>query len=156
MITLTVNGEDLEVPSSASDVNWAANQVAWEQAVTTYLNEAGADAAAAAAEPTWVTIGDPDLQNGWAATNYTPKRTKDVSGWVTLRISVDSGLSGTVFYTLPVGWRPPVPQSFLCVSGVFTAKAVVNTDGTIQLVAGNGADVTADGVELNLRFSTVA
>ncbi len=43
MITLTIDGADYEVPSSASDTNWSANQVAWEQAINTYADATGTD-----------------------------------------------------------------------------------------------------------------
>lgn len=38
MISITVNGVAYQVPSNASDTNWAAKQVAFEQALATLAN----------------------------------------------------------------------------------------------------------------------
>lgn len=45
MIVITVNGDEFNVPSNAADTNWAANQIAFEQALATAINEAIADIA---------------------------------------------------------------------------------------------------------------
>jgi hypothetical protein len=38
MISITVDGVAMDVPSSAADVNWAADQVAFEQALVDYVD----------------------------------------------------------------------------------------------------------------------
>lgn len=42
MVTIEVLGEDYEVPSSAADTNWAAKQIAFEQALAAGVNAGGA------------------------------------------------------------------------------------------------------------------
>lgn len=52
MITVDVDGTEYEIPSSAADTNWAAKQVAFEQAMLEYLDNTAttADGAAATVE----------------------------------------------------------------------------------------------------------
>ncbi len=44
MLTITVDGTDYDVPSSAADTNWAADQIAFEQALAAGVNTAIAGA----------------------------------------------------------------------------------------------------------------
>ena len=60
----------------------------------------------------WYEVGstndfDVTFQNSWANTGTSPASFfKDKMGLVYLRGNIDSGISGSVAFTLPVGYRP--------------------------------------------------
>jgi hypothetical protein len=97
MIDIDVWGVDYQVPSSAADTNWAAKQVAFEQAVATALNEL-------IETPVWTPL---TLVNGWVANGaVAPAYYVDRFGFVHFRGAMSGGASGTVCATLPVAARP--------------------------------------------------
>lgn len=122
MITISVDGEDFEVPSSAADVNWAAKQVAFEQAVVAYVDDVNTLAEAAAptatVAPTAVvgTAGSGEGISG-AATNYGRHVVHKISLSYTA-LGVDDTTKDVTLWTLPAKTRvlrviADVTQEFL-------------------------------------------
>jgi len=101
------------------------------------------------------TTGEPKFQNGWVNFgsgyhNIAFRKTPD--GKVLLRGLAKTGASGTVIFTLPVGYRPPA--TVLCAvwsSGTALASGVVNTDGT---VVASGAAVSTSVSLDTIEFDT--
>lgn len=124
MINITINGTPYPVPSSAADTNWAAPQVAFEQAlaaaVTTNSTNISENTSAIAALQggtgplTWSSAGL-TYQTGWSG---TLQYAKDAAGRVWWRGTASySGGNPTivaVFLALPAGSLPPVDAYFLC------------------------------------------
>lgn len=145
-ISLTVNGTSYPVPSSAADTNWAADQIAWEQAVTSAL-----------AGPTWTA---PSLTNSWVNFNSSTDQIagyyKASNGRVWLRGTIKTGASGTSAFTLPSGYRPTKRETFPISAGdgVFSlGVAQINTDGTVVLTSVLG-DVQTMASLAGISFST--
>lgn len=152
-VTITINGTDYSVPSSAADTNWAANQVAWEQAVSTYVNSIGT----AVALPTWHA---PSLINSWTnfgAGTAPAAYSKDATGRVWLRGAISGGANGSVAFVLPAGFRPPYTQTSLIpvLSGVATASVDTSGNVTIQNLT-SGSDCNTLTLLDQASFSTVA
>jgi hypothetical protein len=86
---------------------------------------------------TWHSVGaagEPAFQNGWvnANTGEPPLQfTKDPFGRVHLRGHITTGASGSVIFTLPVGYRPAYQEYILCLQDTGAA-------GSFLLVAANG------------------
>ncbi len=84
MITIDVNGAELEVPSSAADTNWAAKQVAFEQAVVEYIDETVESLDNYVTENTFETLEQQvealDAATTPAACAGTPAETEGISG----------------------------------------------------------------------------
>lgn len=148
MITITVDGVSYEVPSSAADTNWAAKQVAFEQALATFLNSVGA-------APTWVA---PTLLNSWAnfnaGTDQVAQYTKDARGFVEIRGSIKSGAPSSIAFQLPAGYRPPNKLTFNCASSGGIVQCTIDTSGnfTVGLELGTGDPTTKTAI--TIRFST--
>jgi len=81
MINITVNGVSYPVPSSAADVNWAADQVAFEQALATIIS-------ALAAQPfAETTLTDGSATPGGATANTVRGRNAFGVGEQTITIT---------------------------------------------------------------------
>ncbi len=145
-VSITINGVAYDVPSSAADTNWAADQVAFEQAI-----------AAALAPQTWTAA---TLINSWANLSGagTAGHAIDSTGRVWLRGAVDSGTSETVAFVLPAGRRPLVTQYLMgqCPGTGASGAITITSNGNVTLSNMAGGDVTNDGLSLaGLSFSTV-
>lgn len=100
--------------------------------------------------------GEPAFQNGWvnyggvyAAVGFR----KDPLGKVQLRGLVKTGASGTVAFTLPVGYRPPASMVFTCwASGSVLATVQINVDGTLG-ISGPAAVTTSTALD-TVEFDT--
>lgn len=146
MISITIDGVSYPVPSNAADTNWAASQIAWEQAV-----------AAALGPPTWIPISP---ENAWlddgnmssAGAYY-----KDSAGTVHFRFSIQSGVLGTRAFTLPSGYRPAYNMSWSCPNpgapGIAIAT-ITASNGFVTIVDGINADPSST-ICLECAFSTV-
>jgi microcystin-dependent protein len=102
--------------------------------------------------------GEPVLVNSWTAlgAGYSPPAfRKDPLGKVQLRGSVTGGLlNGNVIFTLPVGYRPPSGQRFVCMNGPnSTAWGQVNVlaDGTLVAYGdtSSGTYLSLDTIEFD-------
>ena len=79
----------------------------------------------------------PTFVNSWAnVSGYEAGYYKDPWGRVYLKGVLGTGTSGTVAFTLPVGYRPSESLLFPALQTSATAGAYVdvNTDGTVNLV----------------------
>lgn len=111
----------------------------------------------------WHTVGaagEPAFQGAWVsydggATFQVPQFRKDNEGRVFLRGQAKSGASGTVAFTLPVGFRPPKGLRF---SGVEQGTAGPTTDwnqvnvypdGTVVLYSNTTAISSLDGINFD-------
>jgi hypothetical protein len=89
--------------------------------------------------------GEPAFQNAWV--NYDTTRTarfrKTPDGAVRLGGTVKSGASGTVVFTLPAGYRPPIERDFIVMAatsgGNGTAYVQVLPTGTVTISAISGS-----------------
>lgn len=167
MINITVNGIAYSVPSSAADTNWAANQIAFEQALATTINStitSVSDLTTLLETTTWTAVSA--FTNSWAnlgGADQPAQHTKTPAGIVMVRAAISSGGGGpgASAFTLPVGRRPLTRQRFICpagTSGEFCAAVLVNTDGTVVISPGVGtaAGDIRNGTFLQLAFSTTA
>jgi hypothetical protein len=151
LIDITVNGVDYEVPSSAADTNWAANQVAFEQALAEAVNDA---LEAAADAPTWIA---PTLINSWV--NYAGGTVaagyyKDAQGTVHLRGAIKSGLDPNNCMQLPAGYRPTASETFLVSCDGGLANISIATSGNVGVETVTG-DATVICWLSGINFSTV-
>ena len=146
MIEITVDGVAYEVPSSAADTNWAAKQVAFEQALATAVNEA-------VAAPTWTTL---TLINSWALVSVAPAYWVDPNGRLWFRGGMATGASGSAPWNpLPVGARPPHTVVLpLVVSGGFGLIQVTATGVTTVSNYTAGSDVSVSTILESVNFST--
>lgn len=153
MISITVNGTAYSVPSSAADTNWAANQVAFEQALASYVNTIGT----LVAPPTWIAVEDADLLNSWVNGAEKFAYYKDATGRVYLRFSaLSGGAPASSPYQLPSGYRPPHETHFTCPcdSGCYTLLVLSN--GQVFIGAGIGGGTPGSGSYCSIDFSTTA
>lgn len=89
--------------------------------------------------------GEPAFQNAWV--NYDATRTarfrKSPDGAVRLGGTVKSGASGTVVFTLPAAYRPPIERDFIVMAaastGNGTAYVQVLPTGTVTISAISGS-----------------
>jgi len=151
-VSITVDGTDYDVPSSAADTNWAADQVAFEQAVATYLDEVGTESAAstaalatlsAAVKPTGV-VGTAGSGTGITAssTNYGRHVVHKITvGFAAMDVA--STTESIILWTLPAKTRvlrviADVTSEFLggIISAV-TLKTGVTEGGEQLLLSGN-------------------
>lgn len=155
-VTITINGTDYSVPSSASDTNWAANQVAWEQAVATYLNATGTTVAALT--PSWTSLSS-ILVNSWAQLGGAYQVAgywKDPRGFVNFRGSIHSGTAGTVAFTLPSGCRPSKTVVLVASADQGQAEVVITSAGVTTITNIDSSDPMARTSLDGLSFSTSA
>lgn len=150
MISITVDGVAYEVPSNASDTNWAAKQVAFEQAMATAVNAAllGVDS------PTWSTVAPNGLWTNIGGAQPVLAVTKDPAGWVSLRGAVHNGDDGDLA-TLSSTYYPLKTQTFILPCGTSLDKLCVLTVDSAGAVSLTG-DLTAmaQGTYINVRYST--
>lgn len=143
-VSISVGGTSYEVPSSGTDTNWAALQLAWEQAVSAGLSA-----------PTWVSA---TLVNSWVTFNVADQVAsywKDANGTVHVRGRIRSGTSATVCFTLPSGYRPLKREQFVIAAQDGTAEALIAADGTVTLTDVGTGDVNASASLAGINFSTV-
>jgi hypothetical protein len=149
-VSITVDGVAYDVPSSAADTNWAAEQVAFEQALATAVNEA----LTAVAAPSWTAIVTGDLTNGWTV-GAVGRRSISPAGFVTLQLSIIGGSTSAVAYTLPSGWRPPVAFNVPCmtINGTpLSCTARISANGTVEVFDDGASDPSSDGVDIYVTF----
>lgn len=162
-IEIDVLDTDYEVPSDASDTNWAALQIAFQQALAAGVNGNATDieelTAAIAAGPTWVAITP---TNSWAnlgGDEYDLAQAL-LGGRIYVRGSIDGGTGGASCGTLPVGRRPLASFTTLVplLGSADACKLTVSTNGFItpgDVVTANGGTVT-NGVSFEFSFSIAA
>jgi hypothetical protein len=133
------------VPSSAADTNWAAQQVAFEQALASYL----------LTPPTWLA---PSLVNSWAnygSGNQNAGYYKDTAGTVHLRGLIKSGASLSTAFTLPSGYRPLATETLIGATATGIAGIVIASTGVVTVVDLINSTCTTSTSLANLSFSTV-
>ncbi len=152
MISIDVNGTPYEVPSSAADTNWAAQQVAWEQAVSslaTVNRERIGDLETDVGNLStleWTEMTP--LTNGWGTQGggETPRYAIQPNGvvWVVASISGDT-ITGAAIYTLPV------PAG----SGK-AALVTIESTGVVSVVAtlGSTTEEIGTGTHICISFPT--
>lgn len=136
MISITVGSDSYDVPSNAADQNWAAKQIAFEQALAVAVNSALASINTLSAPLTW---NDLTLDNGWAnkATFQGAQYAKAVDGTVYLRGAIADG-AGSPF-TMPSAYRPAAKQAFIVLSDGGPSQLTISDDGTTVLISLSGA-----------------
>ena len=92
------------------------------------------------AQEAWIT---PTLVNGWVNYSALGGETvgfyKDSLGIVRLRGVINTGASGTVVFTLPLGYRPLAAKYYICAcSGASVGRVDVGTGGTVTIAAFTG------------------
>lgn len=107
--------------------------------------------------------GEPAFQNSWvnydaADAGRQARFRKDPTGRVRLAGTIKTGATGTVVFTLPVGYRPPGYVSATVSASGGQAVCQVAADGTVILYQGTGANVSTnaflDGVEFDTESAT--
>ncbi len=121
MITVTVAGTDYEVPSSAADTNWAADQVAFEQALAAAINRI------------FKTDATPTISSGFGS---SPSVTAN-NGPIAFRINVGTGgVASTGVIALPAattGWVLTIQQITTNSANVFVTKQTDTTTTTATI-----------------------
>lgn len=101
--------------------------------------------------------GEPAFQNSWVnfgAGNPALAFRKFPDGTVNIRGMVKTGATGTVVFTLPVGYRPPSDLAWLCFAANATGYVGVSANGNVTLNNyASGSSVTA-WANVNLNFDT--
>lgn len=92
--------------------------------------------------PAWVA---PTFTNSWVNAGDAAY-TKDHMNCVTLRSVISSGTMSTAAFTLPVGYRPVVQESFVVNSNAGLGIVTIFTNGAVTPVAGNNAYVYLSGI----------
>ncbi len=134
MISIEVDGEDYDVPSSAADTNWSAAQVGFEQALATAVNDAldlisnGADAAAG-------TAGSGTGISGATTLGATTVVHKITIGYAAVQTA--NTVKDVVAWTLPAKTR--VTRVLADVTQVFDGGAISDCDCTVG-ASGGGDD----------------
>jgi len=105
--------------------------------------------------------GEPAFQNGWV--NYSgtigqqARFRKYPDGKVRLAGIIKTGASGTIAFTLPVGYRPTASEVFFILAWTGTATLTIAADGTVTLANRDGAVATQaiiDGIEFDTEAVT--
>lgn len=162
-VTISVLGEDFEVPSSAADTNWAAQQVEFEQALAGGLDTVNTDLETLDAAVSSITFVAITPLNGWSNDGggaYTLASGKARDGMVLVRGVISGGSEATVCGTLASGSRP---TATLRTTATLTGSddictVTISTAGSITIgsvITTNGGSV-GDGVTLNVVFSVAA
>lgn len=153
MIAITVASDSYDVPSNAADQNWAAKQVAFEQALAGAINSALASIATLSAPLTWSAVG---FLNDWAdaATYQACEYAKGVDGTVYLRGAAMGG-SDAIMFMLPSGFWPPGKNVFSVAISNASGLLTVNSDGTVSIEATGGGDETVLTSLSGVNFSTL-
>jgi hypothetical protein len=165
MIDISIGGVDYPVPSSAADTNWAAKQVAFEQALATASDNNATNIleleneVAALDNVTWVAL---PLLSGWSnlGTPAAPAASYLDSfrvAHVRLGVVGGGGTASNPICTLPVGQRPPYDVRVLvnCLDGSGDAEFVIQPTGNIYINPLVG-DYSAGGVSMECSFSVVS
>ena len=87
-------------------------------------------------EPNFRRIGDtgqPAFTNSWAyfGSEQVAAFWRDPFGWVYLRGLIKNGTVGSVAFTLPPGFRPPVAERFVVISNDAVGRVDVGADGAV-------------------------
>jgi hypothetical protein len=101
----------------------------------------------------WREIGEkdnPDFENSWVNNGATQTAGfyKDKFDRVWLKGLIKNGTVGAVpAFTLPVGYRPDEAQNFsgIDATGTPSARIFVDTDGHVEIRAGNNGFIGLDG-----------
>lgn len=101
----------------------------------------------------WQTL---TLQNGWVADVEVPEFKEMADGTVILRGNLKNGTTtnGTIFATLPSGYRPPEPVRFITAeknAGTSYRHVRIRANGTIDVFNATTAAICLDGI----RFSMI-
>ena len=142
-VNISVNGVSYPVPSSAADTDWAAEQVAFLQAL----------AAQSLKSPT---VLAPSLINAWAnlgSSSQTAGYWKDAAGTVYLRGTITGGASLSACLVLPSGYRPSKDEAFPVAANGGTALASVTTNGNVTLVDVGGSSINTSVSLSTIRFN---
>ena len=156
-VSITINGTPYDVPSSAADTNWAAQQVAFEQALATFAN-----ATRTLLNDTAAYVGDwnllewaemSPLANDWEPSSggQAPRYAQQPNGvvWIVAALEGNVGVSsGLPAFTLTEALRPNQAISFICAAGSALDKAAlvtVGADGAIVITPTLGS--VAEDVE---------
>ena len=103
----------------------------------------------------WIEIGStnaPAFENSWvnynSATNATAAVYKDPFERVWLKGAIKTGSTPSVAFTLPVNYRPSLIISYSSIDGTGTPSAniEIHADGTVNILAGNNAFISLDGI----------
>ena len=157
-VTIEVDGTDYDVPSSAADTNWAAQQVAFEQAIVAYLDDVADDLETLTARftPSFTSLSSL-LVNSWVQVGGTEQVAgywKDPSGFVHLRGQISDGASGTTAFTLPTGYRPSKTVRFVVNAGTAPAYVSITSAGVVAPINVGTSDVNAWVSFDQVSFST--
>lgn len=136
MIAITVASDSYDVPSNAADQNWAAKQVAFEQALAIAVNSALSSINALSTPLTW---NDLTLINGWANkdTYQGCQYAKGVDGTLYLRGAMADGAGAP--FAMPSGYRPAAKQAFIVLADGGASQLTISADGTTALTPLSGA-----------------
>ena len=88
-------------------------------------------------EPTRRVGGYLGFENGWGEgdPDSPVQFCMDESGRIRLRGRISGGTVGTVAFTLPEGFHPPQPQTYVLANGTTGyANCEIGTDGTVTIV----------------------
>jgi hypothetical protein len=100
-------------------------------------------------QPTsWVSA---TLNAPWTDATSEVQYRRDGLGNVLLKGSADGGSSGTVIFTLPVGFRPAYQQSFPVNATAAFGVVLVGTNGDVTFSSGTGTYVYLSGTSIALQ-----
>jgi hypothetical protein len=107
---------------------------------------------------TWHPVGaagEPVFQNSWVnyAAGQVAQFRKFPDGKVKLQGYIKGGATGTVVFTLPVGYRPPDQVGFSGYCSGGACLLTVNPDGTVQVTTVTGAIATLTSLDA-VEFDT--
>jgi hypothetical protein len=107
---------------------------------------------------TWHPVGaagEPVFQNSWVnyAAGQVAQFRKYPDGKVKLQGYIKGGATGTVVFTLPVGYRPPDQVGFSGYCSGGACLVTVNPDGTVQVTTVTGAIATLTSLDA-VEFDT--
>jgi hypothetical protein len=88
--------------------------------------------------------GEPGFQNGWV--NFGGGELgcafhKDSVGVVRVRGLVKSGPANSAIFTLPIGYRPPGNQRWVCLASGTLAQVYITAAGNVMFYTGSNTDV---------------
>jgi hypothetical protein len=99
----------------------------------------------------WTTVFDPQMSNGWikySSSWPTLQYRKEADGSVRLRGLIRGGTIGTTIYTLPVGYRPALDETWAVASDTSsgTGRVSISSSGTIVARSGSNSFFSLSGV----------
>lgn len=104
-------------------------------------------------------VGEPPFTGGWSnLSGYAPAGFYlQPDYWVRLQGVVTGSTATATTFTLPDGYRPPIPFWFTVSSAGTPGKLRVDVDGTVTMTAGGGAaNIFLDGVTFPARWNSAA